>query len=281
MAEPCSVTINGVTAIIPSDQPQSKGASLLGSGPWREVVYRVADWDAADAFIDGLFDRITYIGGPGSVISYPNPHQYPGNTKLVALDARADTVEPNRPGGYLFTSSNPLVRVMYGVPPYDIFGTETNVSFPNAAAPFGAMDVHGYSVNYKVPAGTIEEDGTGTAVGEETDRMVPHVDYTKTMVGIPYFYDQLLSNLVGRCNDATFFGKAPGTFRLDTYDIDDSDRAPDGSRLLRYIMRFIWRPYDWNYIPKAGTLDWVLAHDGSGNFIYPYANFTPLASGVY
>jgi hypothetical protein len=292
---PCKLTLNGVEAEVWSEAPGlRKGSSLLGRGPWRQIQYRVDTWEDADLFIDGLFDRIIYTLGPGSVFSYPWPHPYPGNENLVALDAEAQAIGPPRPrdGVDLVSCDYAVITVLYGVPDYDVFGLDTWNSFPGPVGPFSHDQVRGYAAPYSLPPAALKQQAeppdpnnpdaggdVGDPIPESFPVMVPHQEYTRTLYGVPYFYDVVLKSLVGRINHATFFGHARGTLRFDDYDVD-VERLSDGTRAQRYTMRFIWRPMDWNRIPEGPPIRWTLVDDGFGNKPYAYANFAPLATGV-
>lgn len=256
-----------------------KGNSLFGEGPWREVVY-IVDGEITDAFIDALLGTITFVG-LGGPITFPNPHRYPGNTRLCALDAWADPIGVVPDEIKLARGKWDEVHVRYGVPKVDLDGDDTTMAFGGQGERFTSDSTRTYSAEYTVPSGVFT-DSTGTPYDKTRTVKIPHTEYVRSKLYVPYFYDELIKARVGKVNNAVFFGHDVGTLLFEGADDAPEFNEPSGKRVRGVVMRFTWRPYDWNaeIMPDAPYRWDILESDDGGSPVYTheYADFMPLVN---
>lgn len=271
-------TINGQTFDARlSIENVKMSTDLFGEGPTRDVAYICKGSQAAN-FMDALVGKITAVS-LGGIVTYPNPHRYPGNELLCCLKATSDAIGPI--GVDAFEMPLPgevLIFAHYGVPQVDIDGTQTEMAFGQRGERFTSDTNRGYAAEYQVPPGVFTQDGD--IYNRTRTVRLPHVEYVRSKLYVPYFYDELLKARVGRVNHASFFGHDRGTLLLDSWDNVPDFYDSSGRRVRAVTMRFLWRPYDWNAeIAPDPPYRWeILESDDGGTPLYTheYADFEDL-----
>lgn len=265
------IDINGYQVIIMADGYE-KGVEP-GRGPWRKIVYNVA-WDESDVFIDSLLG-ISMVGMPmGGTFNPPQPHRYPGNPNIVAMSCVA------RPEGALgpdpvklVKADRAIIEVLYGVPQFDVFGTQTNMAFGGQAEPWCRDEIRGFLESYTIPADRLEMEDSGDQPDRSFAIKVPHLELRRTRMNVPYLYMPVLLTLMGKLNHDLFWGFPRGTLRFEPFEMGVETDA-GGNRVATLITPLSWRPYDWNMVPRTDGPGWdyVRFLDGTDN-PYDYADF--------
>jgi hypothetical protein len=83
--------------------------------------------------------------------------------------------------------------------------------------------------------------------------------------------------LVNKLNTATMFGQGRGQVRF-TGGRSRMILTSAGTRVQVFEQNYDVREQDWNKFPREDSLIWDYLIDGSGNFLYTYADLTPLIS---
>jgi hypothetical protein len=267
------ITVGGIIAKVAIDGV-AKGNDSLGGGPWRDIIYQVAG-DDSDNFMDALLGVGAYGGTVGSSIVFPDPHRYPGNTNLVALAVSAEPVTVVKPDTTKIVASDLWhVRCHYGVPQFDVGATQPDLAFGGQPQPWTRDTVRGFFHSYPVPKQGTVKDGTGDPLDKKFEWKIPHLEFHRTRMMVPYLDLMGLSALVGKVNGSAMWGFNRGTLRLEPFD-SSVEVMTDGSRMITLDTTLTWRPYDWNMdIDTDGT--WVLVGPDAGGTFYEYADFSPL-----
>lgn len=269
----CEVVVGGITARVSIDGV-AKGNSLMGGGPWRDIVYQV-DGDDSDDFMDALLGISISLGPPGSPISMPDPHRYPGNENLCALEVSGEPLTAVMPDGSKIVNAEKFnVRVRYGVPTFDVSGTQSDMAFGGQPMPWTRDTIRSFIQSYPLPKTSVEFP-SGENPDQKFELRVPHIEFHRTRMMVPYLYLDTLISLVGKINHAPFWGYARGTLRVEPWDTG-TEVVTDGTRVTTLDLTLTWRPYDWNMAPKSdGTWDY-LELISSSNTPYTYADISPL-----
>ena len=270
----CTLTIStfigDVEAKILVD-PYRKGINEFG--PWREVTYLV-DWDASDFFVDALMGLGGSPAAPGSLITIPLPHAYPGNSRLLCLSAEAEGIDMGRPDAKLIAGEYAVVTARYGVPPFDIVGQDHEHAIGGEALPYTRFETRGYTESVSIPASVLETED-GDPVTRDKQIGIPAQEIIVTRFFCSYNPDNDISfrSLVGRLNSNAFLDRPTGTVIFESYDTDPQT-TPDGRPVTTTRLVYRWREYDWNAQPvdDNGTLAWKILEDTTGNFPLQYAN---------
>lgn len=252
---------------------------ISAEGPWREVVYKVA-WGDSDNFMDTLMG-VAVASSTGSVVSFPQPHAYPGNPRLLCTEVSGVPVgRDGQPDPKLFASDWCFVTARYGTPPFDVTGQYPELAFGQQAYPWTQMRSRGYTMSEQVPNSALQSQGadggsSGKPLTKNTSVEVPVQDVIVTRYFVPYLPDDLLMGLTGKLNAGVFLGRDRGTVKFQSFDFDPQNQG-DGSMVGNVVLNYVWRPYDWNYqmVDKDGVLSWDQFADSDGNTPYGYADLS-------
>jgi hypothetical protein len=271
------VTFTGVRVLADEPSGPYKGIDIFGQGPWRRVSYYVEDGAQTDAFCDALAGTLTWIG-LGGPITYPDPHRYPGNTNLVAMNIGCVRVGAVLDESKLIRGMGDKVNVAYGVPVWDVAGDRDDQAFGNQAEKYAADSTRGYTAEYSAPAGIFQDEDSNLYERSRPVK-VPEIAMIRHKAYVPYMVDEILKDLVGKVNDAPFWGKERGTLLFEDWDDSPSIVDARGNRVRLVSLSLRWRPYDWNaVIAPDPPYRWVILDDGSGGYANEYADLTPLIS---
>lgn len=260
----CRVVVDGV----------AKGNSSLGGGPWRDIIYQCA-WDDSDTVMDALLDVASYSGGPGGAIAYPSPYRYPGNTNLVALECTAEMVGPTKPDTTKVVSSDYAhIRVHFGVPSFDIAGTQNDLAFNGKAVPWGRDTVRGFYETHPIEKAALQDAGSNNPP-VKGEMKVQILEFHRSRLMVPYLNLAVLTSLIGKVNDRPIGIFDTGTIRVEPWDVG-SDVQPDGTRVTTLEQTFSWRSVDWNYQLSEDGVWTYYDIAATGLPPNPYADISPL-----
>jgi hypothetical protein len=265
-------TIGGITCKVVVDG-YKKGNSSLGGGPWRDIIYQ-CPWDDSDAVMDALLDVASYAGGPGGAIAYPSPYRYPGNTNLVALECNAELVGYKPDVTKVVSGDLANIFVHFGVPPFDIDGTQNDLAFNGKPVPWGRDTVRGFYETHPIEKAALE-DAANNNPPVKGELKVPILEFHRSRLMVPYLNLQVLTSLIGKVNDRPIGIYDTGTIRVEPWDVG-SDVQPDGTRVVTLEQTFSWRPKDWNYQLSSDGVWTYYDIAATGAPPHPYDNIGPL-----
>lgn len=257
------LTVGGYPLAILVD-PFSGGIDERGA-PWWEVQYLGSGMDKDPAKICNALKGIgEYVSVP---YGFPQPHRYIGSPNLACQSVRFKLCGGRR-GGPL-GSQAPLAKyyATYGVPPFDVFGDQNQVAFGDEATPWTMYSVRGGEEVIRWPASSDPADlGEGIFVfeaGSAGDGIAPDVtalscrialkDYIIRRSMIPNFqeFDDLLTSLQNKTNNAPVFGRPAGELlvRPNDYDVGVD---PSGLKTGDFTVVISWKQWGWNAEPVPG-----------------------------
>ena len=248
-------------------------------GPNTHLTYLLEGDAATDArqVVDILVGSATFGTPP---FAFPQPHLFPG-TKLRCLDASlAGHLGPTRPDSQIFGSDYVAIRAEYGTTSwsgldYSVDGSE-NEGLLGAAVPWSSVDIETRTEEY--PATGITDGITGV---KRTFKV--HVPITEYQIGrsyIPYpeVFIPIAEGLAGTKNASEFCGVPAGNMRMLAPKMSNHwDQS--GGLVRTFLLTFLKRPFNWNYVLKSGTTDtWVQAKTDADEdaITYPDGDFSVL-----
>lgn len=240
-------------------------------GPSRGICYQVPA-DQGPYLVDSLMG----VGDFSNPIHlHPAPHQYPDNEALLCTSAHLHTLVGGAMSGrFVQTSRYAKISATYGKIPWSALGTEW-AGFLGMSVPWTYVDIEdGYELK------TVQR--AANAAGDNLRQVhwtVPVSTYVFRRTMIPDFvdYDGIAQALVGRVNSGTWFGKATGTVKFESYNMREEERDPGGARVFTFSALFRWREVSWNYEPRDGYFRvWSQVNDAGSQQPFATANFLPL-----
>lgn len=107
--------------------------------------------------------------------------------------------------------------------------------------------------------------------------LIPQAEITLVSHQLPEINLDVIFNLVGKLNQAVFYGAPIGTV-LFVGANQNRQATADGVQAWQVEYKFLYRPVDWNkfWHPKPGVGWDYLVDTSSGNKIYSYGNFANL-----
>lgn len=271
---------SAITALVHADGVWKENSR--GGGPKRRIVWDVADADS-DAAIDFLIGQSTVVAG--TVVSFPQPHQYPGNTNLVCTHAGGEPNGPILPDeDKVVASDRWLIPALYEIPSVDPYGLAYAPALDGDIVPWSRFRKRsGLEIN---SAKTTDlRYGTALTPIPETQSIpvsVATIDYEfgRHMIPAALFpdFDAVLQGLADTVNESAIFGSAPGTLLFGPYDAYD-ERDSAGNLVFNFDMLIKWRRVPHNYVLVDGTADTyehIIDEDDDTVYIYQPADWSVL-----
>jgi len=271
---------NTITARVATDHIWKENGR--GSGPKRRLIWDVADANS-DAFIDLLIGQSTVSGG--SIINFPQPHAYPGNTALVCTHAGGEPNGPILPDPVKVVGSDRwLIHALYEIPSVDPYGQSYAPAMDNVVVPWSRFRKRsGLEVNTARPARL--KYATSLIDAPDTTTIpvnMATIDYevSRHMIPADLFptFDAILQGLADTVNHAPIFGSATGTLLFGPFDAYD-ERDSAGNLVFNFDMLIRWRRVNHNYQLVEGTINQYEGYidvNDTPVLLYPYANWSIL-----
>lgn len=272
---PTAITIRGIKAGIVVDAPFRFGIDRRG--PSRTVTYQVAGEDAAD-FCDALMGIGAFASLP---YGWPQPNRYYGNESLMCERVDGEPVGARQPDRQLMRGDLANIIADYALPEWDVYGDDPNSTLASTPVPWSSLQTRGGFQEYAIPNSSLVTVGganPGSSLEDPFKVRVPAIEYVFRRMMLPSLveFDDILATIVGKKNDAIFFGKAAGTLMLESWD-QDPGSDPQGRRVQEFGMLIRWRPIDWNYVIDPGSANsWVDCQDSTGAKPVADVDYSPL-----
>lgn len=251
-------------------------------GPYYEVSYYFSDWADSDRVANELRG---YTQRSGLTTIRQGAHQHPLSPNLCCADVKIEGCGAPvlNSSGLPYYSNGFFAHCTYRVPPYQQYpaqdpGNQHQID-PTTPIIWCTQELDYDTETYVHESGKYVWE-TGDALnGEPTDVpikvSVGITSMTLTYHQLPYLPMTVVRSLRNKVNSATFLGVDAGKLLFvggkTTRDINEN-----GDISQRVVLLFKERDVDWRMFLRKDKLDWAKIKDGSSNYVFSSADFTPL-----
>jgi hypothetical protein len=246
-------------------------------GPSATKMFLVPNWADRYTVCNALLGLSTYVF-VGGHLTIQSPGSYPDSANMIArrISIKGLGAVTNGPRQFQFTSA--AVTVEYGVPQWQGPGGDPNQSLDaNQPMVFATQ-----KIRFAGQWLSIQGSSLRSAAGPLTENFARFVgvnDLSVTFFQFPFLPPPAMRSVVGKMNNAYFFGAATGTLMLTGIDTNSSG-STDGTFNQEVTMNFSERPeaaWDKTY----RSVGWQTVTTAAGDPVIPSADYRLLIPAFY
>jgi hypothetical protein len=273
-------TKNGDVALKPQWESFRKGIDIQ-RGPYIEMSFLINDWDDGDAVVNAMMGGVEKAGSASVHIpAWPCPvsRNLQCTDAYVEGEAEIDAKDGGPPRFKLTK-----VRASFGIRTWEELPLpDDQQSFPSTEPVTYA--VHTMDIGFetiKVPTSSYvfsepRSGGGDLPLDTPFARNVGVASLNIDLKKVPYLPSITILKLVGKLNDALFYGAPRGQI-IFMGGRTSKEFVSDGTRVQSVSYAFRYREKPWNYAIRSDTGKWDSIVSKVGRFdIYEYADLRPL-----